>query len=130
MMTTFGVVVFYVSVDEKFVDAKYHKIRGIMFLLFGISAGGPIIYMRLTSGIKGLEIPYDFTFFIIGGISYIIGGSLYTIKVPERIWPGKFCIIGNSHQIFHFLVLVGVFTHYMGCIETYNYRMLNTCPAS
>lgn len=31
----------------------------------------------------------------------IASAILYIFHVPERIWPGKFDLIGQSHQIFH-----------------------------
>ena len=44
-------------------------------------------------------------------ISYItlgIGLTIYAIKYPEVVWPGKFDLYFNSHQIMHFMVLIGV----------------------
>ena len=32
-----------------------------------------------------------------GGILYAIGAILYALKFPERRFPGKFDIYGNSH---------------------------------
>lgn len=127
-MTILGTLVFIFSVQEKFDTAEYHKFRGIMFLAFGISAGTPIIQLGITE-VKGNSIPFDFTLWYIGGIAYIIGGVLYTMRIPERFWPGKFCIIGNSHQIFHCFVLIGVFSHYFACMDCYFYRTTYQCPA-
>ena len=39
---------------------------------------------------------------------------LYMFQVPERWFPGKFDIWGQSHQMFHIFVLVAVFVHYHG----------------
>lgn len=121
-----GSIVFVISVREKFTNKEYHVIRGTMFLTFGISAAIPILHLKLF-GAHGFDGSYDFSLWIIGGLSYIFGAILYIMKFPERYWPGRFCIFGNSHQIFHVLVLIGVFTHYYGCLQTYMYRASNLC---
>ncbi|CAG8459293.1 7604_t:CDS:2 [Funneliformis caledonium] len=37
--------------------------------------------------------------------------------MPERWFPGTFDIIGSSHQIFHFFVVVAALVHYYGVME-------------
>ena len=125
-MSVLGSIVFVVSVREKFTSKEYHTIRGSLFLTFGISAAIPIMHL-IIFGAEGFDGSFSFILWIIGGLSYIIGALLYILKFPERFWPGRFCIVGNSHQIFHILVLVGVFTHYFGCLQTYSYRANNYC---
>ena len=44
-----------------------------------------------------------------GGILYAIGAILYAVKFPEKVFPGKFDIWGNSHQLFHAFVLAAAF---------------------
>lgn len=128
-MTTMGIIVFVISIREEFTKKEYHKIKGILFLSFGISAGLPVIHLNLFS-VNGFDLnEYDFTLWFIGGLSYIFGALIYILKFPERFWPGRFCIVGNSHQIFHVMVLIGVFSHYMGSLESYLYRSNNSCIA-
>lgn len=118
---------FIISVREQFTKPEFHKIKGILFLSFGISAGLPIIHSMIFD-VNGFNSD-DFSFFywFLGGFCYIFGAILYIIRVPERWFPGKFCIIGNSHQIFHIFVLFGVFSHYYACLNTYQYRYNNLC---
>ena len=126
-MTVLGSIVFILSIREEFTKKEYHKIKGILFLTFGISAGIPVIHLNLFP-VNGFDInQFDFTIFFIGGLSYVVGALIYILKFPERIWPGRFCIIGNSHQIFHVFVLIGVFTIYSGCVQAYTYRSNNSC---
>ncbi|RMZ93586.1 membrane progestin receptor gamma [Brachionus plicatilis] len=40
-------------------------------------------------------------FYLIQFLAALSSAFLYTTHVPERFWPGKFDIIGQSHQIFH-----------------------------
>ena len=46
-LTIFGLIVFVVSVKEKFSSKEYHTFRGSLFLTFGISAAIPIIHLKL-----------------------------------------------------------------------------------
>ena len=126
MITILGCIVFWISVDERFMTAKYHKLKGILFISFGTIASLPILHLRFGT-IKGNEVSYDFFLFYLAVISYGVGGLLYTFKFPERVWPGKFCIFGNSHQIFHCLVLLGVLSTYLFCINIYSYRKNYQC---
>ena len=129
-ITIFGLSVFLYSFTPKFHLKETKKIRGTLFLIFGISAGIPILHMGFFgNNIKGfIEMPKLF-FWYIGGISYIIGAFLFMFRVPEKLYPGKFDIIGSSHQIFHILVVIGVITHYFGSLDAYYYRINNICPA-
>ena len=45
---------------------------------------------------------------LLAAISNYIGFIAYAIKFPEIVWPGKFDICFNSHQILHFGGLLGV----------------------
>jgi adiponectin receptor len=125
-MTILGICFFIFSITERFLSKEYHKIRGILFLSFGISAGTPILHLNLFN-IPGNEVALDYSLWYIGGAIYVLGGLMYTIKFPERFWPGRFCIIGNSHQIHHICVLIGFFTTYLACIDSYTYRSTYKC---
>ena len=41
---------------------------------------------------------------------------------PERIAPGKFDVIGSSHQIFHVLVVLAAASHLVGLVTAFDYR--------
>lgn len=41
---------------------------------------------------------------------------------PERIAPGRFDVVGNSHQIFHVLVVLAAASHLVGLITAFDYR--------
>lgn len=53
------------------------------------------------------------------------GALTYISRIPEKYRPGKHDIWGNSHQIFHICVLLGVISHYFGSIYSYYYRIEN-----
>ena len=60
-------------------------------------------------------------YLVLQGVLYIIGAAIYALRIPERFAPGKFDILGASHQIFHFFVLAAAVTHFIGLCVAYEY---------
>jgi len=70
-------------------------------------------------------------YLVLQGILYIVGAAIYALRIPERFAPGKFDILGSSHQIFHIFVLAAAVTHFIGlCIayEHWHERALEVGP--
>ena len=44
--------------------------------------------------------------FFVAGLLCAIGGVIYSLKIPERFFKGEFDFIGNSHNIFHCMVIL------------------------
>lgn len=44
------------------------------------------------------------------------------MRWPERSAPGKFDMIGSSHQIFHVLVVLAAVSHLIGLVVAFDYR--------
>lgn len=43
-------------------------------------------------------------------------------RVPEKLKPGAFDIWGNSHQIFHVLVVLAAAAHLVGLLKAFDYE--------
>jgi adiponectin receptor len=61
------------------------------------------------------------SYVVLQGVLYIVGAAIYALRIPERFAPGKFDIIGSSHQIFHGFVLAAAITHFIGLCIAYEY---------
>ena len=86
-----------------FFTGKYSLLSTIMYVLMGW-----IIIIAIKSIFDNL--PFEgFVWFITGGLVYTVGAILYSIKK-----------IKFNHAIFHFLVVVGSFCHFV----TVNYYVL------
>ena len=46
----------------------------------------------------------------------------FQVRWPERWRPGKHDLIGSSHQLFHFLVVMAAFSHLVGLLKAFDYR--------
>lgn len=83
-----------------------------------------IYIYNLTDGDVDKIIKYNFTkpmkYFLVGFI-------IYTIKIPERLFPGKFDIIGNSHQLWHVFSSLGMYYFHEEIIKNIEYRKFDNC---
>lgn len=77
--------------------------------------------------------PFIFTpsvpYVAILAASYLGGVYIYVIRCPERYKPGKYNVCGHSHQIWHGLVVMGIFWTYLAAISTFEMRRVSVCPA-
>ena len=122
-ITIFGIGTFLYSLTDDFNKPKRRSLRGILFLIFGLCTGIPVLHMAFFGDkIKGYNPGIKLINWYLGGISYVVGALLYILRYPEKKFPGIFDYIGASHQIFHILVFFGAFFHFMGSIDAYNYR--------
>jgi adiponectin receptor len=50
------------------------------------------------------------------------------MRIPESLRPGKFDLLGASHQVFHILVVLATVVQLVGILKAfdYNYRY-RTC---
>ena len=126
LITVFGVGTFLYSLTDDFNKPQRRSLRGILFLIFGLCTGVPIMHMAFFGDtIDGYGNDIILLNWYLGGISYIIGAIFYILRFPEKKFPGKFDYFGASHQIFHCLVFFGALFHFMGSLEAYNYRFRN-----
>lgn len=56
-----------------------------------------------------------------------IGGALNVARIPERWFPGKCDIIGNSHQIMHILTVLSVVCLHVGSVLDFNWMQEAAC---
>lgn len=56
-----------------------------------------------------------------------IGGALNVAKIPERWFPGKCDIIGNSHQIMHVVTVLSVICLHIGSVKDFNWMQETVC---
>lgn len=79
---------------------------------------------NLTDGDVDKIIKYNFTdpmkYFLVGFI-------IYTTKIPERLFPRNFDIIGNSHQLWHVFSSLGIYYFHEEIIKNIEYRRFDNC---
>lgn len=120
----FGFTGVIVSLWEKFDKPKYRTFRAAVFLTMGLSALIPGIHYAIKFGYKQALERASLGWMLLMGFFYVFGTMIYMLQIPERWFPGKFDIWGQSHQLFHIFVFVAVFIHYHGIskLEFHHYQ--------
>lgn len=131
IMTVFSTTIFIASLTPDYHSPKRRVLRGALFLIEGICAGVPIIYLIIFhNSIKGFDHAPKYHLWYLGGISYIIGGLIYVRRIPEKYTVGKNDYFGASHQFLHLFVDIGFILHFLGCLDSYKYRACTSCPVT
>lgn len=103
-----------------------HKFRMVVFLAAGLSTIFPLVLMGYYKPREDvMQIPLWLV--IMGGAFYIVGVLLYGFHLPEKLAPGRFDIIGQSHQIFHVAVVLGSTSTIVANTLLFFDRQLLTC---
>ena len=50
--------------------------------------------------------------------------------MPEVLGPGKFDVLGCSHQIFHGLVVIATIIHLVAILDAFDYNHHTLCRES
>ena len=125
-ITSFGIGTFFYSLTDDFNKPTRRSLRGILYLIFGLCTGLPVLHMTFFGNtIEGYSKDINLFYWYLGGISYVIGTFFYILRLPEKKFPKTFDYFGASHQIFHVLVFFGALFHFMGSLDAYNFRFRN-----
>ncbi|KAK6532650.1 hypothetical protein TWF281_006830 [Arthrobotrys megalospora] len=109
------------TMHPMFHSSKAKVLRGIFYSAFGLSSFVPIFH---AIAIYGWEVQKDrmgLIWWALVGLFDSIGVLAYGSKVPERFFPGRFDIWGQSHQILHISVVIAGMMHVMGCLGDFDY---------
>lgn len=123
LISILGTSCIVVSLWDKFSQPEFRAIRAGMFIALGLSGLIPAVHYIITFG--------SYKAFNVGGLGwlilmaafYISGACLYAARIPERLFPGKFDIWFQSHQIFHVFVVAAAYIHYHGITKLASYRL-------
>lgn len=61
-----------------------------MFIALGLSGVIPAMHFVITDGIEEAVNNASLGWLILMAFCYIFGAVIYAVRIPERIWPGKF----------------------------------------
>ena len=60
-------------------------------------------------------------------LCYIGGLVLYATNFPERVWPGRFDIVGQAHQFWHLAIVAAILLHYRAALAFHEKRFEFSC---
>ncbi|KAH7665423.1 AdipoR/hemolysin-III-related protein, partial [Dioscorea alata] len=125
-ITLFGVAAVLASLVPVFQTPEFRSVRALLFFCMGVSGLVPIIHKLMIFGKEPVAVMTAMYELVMGGF-YGLGVVVYAVRVPERWMPGKFDIVGHSHQIFHVLVIAGAYTHFLASLMYMNWREMDGC---
>ena len=64
---------------------------------------------------------------LLMGACYLTGAVIYSAAIPEKWMPGMFDTWAHSHNIFHVLVVCGVYAHYRAALSLMAWRDHHGC---
>ncbi|KAI5306281.1 hypothetical protein KEM56_001585 [Ascosphaera pollenicola] len=122
MICSIGIGCATVSVFDRFRSPEWRSFRAGMFVSMGLSAIFPVIHGLLMFGVAQMKLQIGLYWLLLQGFLYILGAYLYAIRVPEKWYPGRFDLLGSSHQIFHVLVVLAAMSHLAGLFQAFDHR--------
>lgn len=100
--------------------------RSLVFMCFGLSFIVPLIFMQIMyNPLEALPPNYAHLFGVAS--LYFLGVLFYILKIPER-WSDKFDYVGNSHNIWHVLIMIGLAIDMVFSWQLYETRREFVCP--
>ena len=103
--------------------AKFHNAWVIagLYILAGYSSSPGFLHMWLFIDPKFLPVVPIWTF-VVAGLLAALGGVVYSLKVPERFYPKRFDLVGNSHNLFHCMTALAALMAFRGSVRMYHER--------
>lgn len=116
-----------VCVHPKFDNEKYRKLRTVLYWVVGLSCGLPGFHYLLFQ--DPVHMSYSNLYlWSLGGFFFVFGAFVYFQRFPERKYPKRFDYFGQSHNLWHFFVLLGGITHFFASLSNYYGRRVQQCP--
>uniref|UniRef100_A0A8C3GGM5 Progestin and adipoQ receptor family member 4 n=1 Tax=Cairina moschata TaxID=8855 RepID=A0A8C3GGM5_CAIMO len=96
------------------------------------SFAGPALFRLLVLGLRAAGLgggaPGALSCYGRMDALALLGGAVNAARVPERWSPGRFDYWGNSHQLMHLLVVLGLLHLHWGVAQDLQWVVQNPCP--
>ena len=104
-----------VMLSDQYLSPEYNLTRTLLFVALGFFGVIPLGQHYLMYGMTDMLVNL-----LLMGTLYLIGAVFYVLQIPERWYPGTFDYVGNSHLIWHLLVLSAALVHWKGSWAAYS----------
>ncbi|AAS53708.1 AFR337Wp [Eremothecium gossypii ATCC 10895] len=105
--------------NDSFNTVAFRPLRAFLFMAFGLSGVIPVLAGSYQFGFAEWAARIQLKYVLYEAVFYITGALVYGFRIPERFAPGKFDMVGHSHQIFHLLVVLGTLCHFRAVTGSY-----------
>jgi len=116
------IITIIVTMARRFATPVYRPIRALLYVVLGCFGIIPATHFIVMKGWEAAVTELRPDYMLTMGGMYILGAALYGSRIPERLMPGKCDLVGQSHQIFHILVVGAALLHLKGVYEMADFR--------
>jgi adiponectin receptor len=120
-MLTVGTTCAIVSMHPSFPTPGWRKLRATVFVGMGVFSFFPIMHGVYIYGFWGVEERMGLRWSLLQGVLYVVGTAIFALCVPERWYPGRFDLVGASHQIMHFCALSAAAAELTALVAAFDY---------
>lgn len=128
-ITLVGILAIITLLAPALSSSRFRSFRATLFLTMGFSGVVPAAHAVILYH-DDPRILVSLGYEIVMGLLYAAGAVFYVSRIPERWKPGKFDIVGHSHQIFHAFVVAAALAHCAATLVIMDWRQgLPSCNA-
>ncbi|RNF26881.1 adiponectin receptor protein 1 [Trypanosoma conorhini] len=99
-------------------DVKFHWLRLIIYVATVFTGVVPFVHNILLKP-HNAETLQPVVGIALMFLLYGTGVLFYSLRIPERWYPGEFDLFLSSHQIWHALVFAAACVHFFACTSLY-----------
>ena len=111
-----------------FHQTAYRPLRVWAFIIFGVICTSGVFHTLI------FEDPlYSYgaaSLWLSGNWIMILGSHIYVLKIPERFFPKTFDLIGQSHNLWHCIILFASLIHCCASFSMYYDRLKRVWPSN
>ncbi|GAA5890675.1 hypothetical protein JCM6882_000621 [Rhodosporidiobolus microsporus] len=109
--------VYVIVLSDELQKYEYRKHRTACFFTVGAVAAVPFGHAILRYGYEAASERMAFGWIGVEVACLVAGMVIYSERYPESLFPGKFDLAGNSHNLFHLLAVAAVLAQYAAASE-------------
>ena len=106
--------------NSRFRHPKLRPYRALLYTGLGFSALGFVNHGLFLYGWETQKQRMSLDWMGLMTILNVAGATAYAVRLPEKLCPRKFDIVGNSHQILHVMVIFAALAHMLGLFRAFN----------
>ncbi|KAJ8753222.1 hypothetical protein K2173_017825 [Erythroxylum novogranatense] len=120
-ITGMGVFTIAILLSPSLSTGKYRTFRALLFCSMGFFGLVPAVH-AVTDNWSNPKRDAILAYELAMALFYLTGTGFYVSRIPERLKPGWFDLVGHSHQMFHVFVVLGALAHYVATLVFLDYR--------
>ena len=115
-------IMVFIGLSDLAAIPKYQLLPPIMFIVFGFVGLAPMVHSAVLYWNSLCAVRYAFYLTFLQLFLNLVGGLAFSFRWPERYFPGRLDLLGNSHNIMHFAVVGAFVAYYYAALNLWKMR--------